>query len=90
MPKRGVSFGRRDRLAAIALHIARHPGLHRRELAAHFGVAERQLNDDLKALRQEDTLEVCARVTMAFVRDHGYRYAVTSVDEVWTNTTSSE
>ncbi|HLI28609.1 MAG TPA: hypothetical protein VKZ60_16190 [Chloroflexota bacterium] len=54
------------RVWALVEYIAQHPGCHRRELAQHFALSERQLQADLELIRRE--------MGLPLVRRHGYRF----------------
>ncbi|MBX5489506.1 MAG: hypothetical protein IRZ14_00015 [Chloroflexi bacterium] len=64
--RRRLVADRFRRVWALVEYIVRHPGCHRRELARHFALSERQLQADLEMIRRE--------LGLPLVRRQGYRF----------------
>jgi predicted DNA-binding transcriptional regulator YafY len=70
--RKRLAAERLKRIWELVEQIAREPGHTRRQLAAHFRVSERQLQDDLDVVRRE--------IGLPLVRRRGYRFLVSERD----------
>jgi predicted DNA-binding transcriptional regulator YafY len=62
-----LAVDRLSRIWAIIEHIAEHPGTSRRKLAGTYALSERQVQEDLRVIREE--------LCFPLVRRHGYRFS---------------
>lgn len=67
MERDQLAIDRLSRIWAIIEHIAEHPGTSRRELADRYALSERQVQEDLRVVREE--------LKFPLVRRKGYRFA---------------
>jgi len=62
-----LAIDRLSRIWAIIEHIAEHPGTSRRRLAESYALSERQVQEDLRVIREE--------LRFPLVRRKGYRFS---------------
>lgn len=66
MERDQLAIDRLSRIWAIIEHIAEHPGTSRRKLADSYALSERQVQEDLRVIREE--------LQFPLVRRKGYRF----------------
>ncbi len=67
MERDQLAIDRLSRIWAIIEHIAEHPGTSRRKLAESYALSERQVQEDLRVIREE--------LHFPLVRRKGYRFS---------------
>ncbi len=67
MERDQLAIDRLSRIWAIIEHIAEHPGTSRRKLAGRYALSERQVQEDLRVIREE--------LRFPLVRRKGYRFS---------------
>ena len=76
-----VAIDRLSRIWAIVEHIAENPGTSRRKLASRYSLSERQVQEDLRVIREE--------LRFPLVRRKGYRFSA-GIDRVVLDLSFSE
>ncbi|MCL4531606.1 MAG: WYL domain-containing protein [Actinobacteria bacterium] len=67
MERDQLAIDRLSRIWAIVEYVAEHPGTSRRELAGKYALSERQVQEDLRVIREE--------LRFPLVRRKGYRFS---------------
>ena len=70
MERERLAIDRLSRIWAIVEHIAENPGTSRRKLAERYALSERQVQEDLRVIREE--------LRFPLVRRKGYRFSAGS------------